>query len=37
MLIGDGEFEDVLCQVHGDGRSMHGGLLPNGCADTHTT
>ncbi|MBV6425124.1 MAG: hypothetical protein NAOJABEB_02938 [Steroidobacteraceae bacterium] len=37
VLVGHREFEDVLCQVDGDGRSMHLGLLPVGCADTHTT
>jgi len=30
VVIGDGELEDVLCQIDGDGRSIHLGLLPVG-------
>ena len=30
VLIGHGELENVLCQVDGDGRSIHLGLLPVG-------
>src|SRR5690606_9125888 len=26
--IGKCQLEDILCQVYGDSRSMHGGLLP---------
>jgi hypothetical protein len=37
LVISDGELEDVLCQVNGDGRSIHLGLLPVRCADRHTT
>jgi hypothetical protein len=25
--VGYREFEDVLCQIHSDGRSIHDGLL----------
>ena len=26
--VRDRDFEDALCEIHGDGRRMHGGLLP---------
>jgi hypothetical protein len=32
-IIGQGEFEDVLCQIDTDSRSIHGGLLLLGLAD----
>lgn len=35
VTIGDGQLEDVLCQIHGDGRSIPLGLLLVG-ADAHT-
>jgi len=27
ICIGNGEFEDILCQINGDDRSIHIGLL----------
>lgn len=36
VLIGHGQLEHTLCQIHRHSRSIHIGLLP-GCADTHTT
>ena len=30
VLIGHGELKDVLCQIDGDGRSLHLGLLSVG-------
>ncbi|MFO1376814.1 MAG: hypothetical protein U1F14_07415 [Steroidobacteraceae bacterium] len=36
VAIGDGQLEDALCQIDGDGRSIHLGLLLVG-ADGHTT
>ena len=32
-LIGQGDLEDILCKVHADSRSIHGGLLLLGLAD----
>jgi hypothetical protein len=37
VRVGHREFEDVLCQVDGDGHSIDLGLRPAGYADTHTT
>jgi len=27
LVIGDGDFEDILCQVDGNDLRLHGGLL----------